>query len=218
MLQDLRFAIRLLWRERLFTILALSTLALGIGANSAIFAVVNAVLLRPLPYHEPDRIVLVEELIPALTQDGMPATPQDVLEFQRKSQAFSALAGFVGAPVDLTGLGAPERLQGVRVSSEIFDVLGVQPVLGRGFTRADDHPGSGVAVISYSLWQRRFGGDTGIAGRVVTLDRQPVRILGVMPRDFEFPLSGMFFGGRKDIWVPMGFTPRELSVIGLYNF
>jgi putative ABC transport system permease protein len=109
-------------------------------------------------------------------------------------------------------------LQGARVSAELFDVLGVQPALGRGFTPAEDRPGSGVAVISHSLWQRRFAGNPGLVGKVVTVDRQPTRIVGVMPKGFEFPLPGMFFGGKKDIWVPMGFTPRELGTIGLYNF
>ena len=217
-LQDLRYAIRLLGRERVFTSMALVTLALGIGANAAIFAVVNAVLLRPLPYRDPGRIVLVEDVIPALSREGMPATPQDVLEFQRNAKAFSALAGFAGNAVDLIGQGQPERLQGARVSAELFDVLGVQPVLGRSFTPAEDRPGSGVALISYRLWQRRFGGDRGVVGSIVSLDRQPARILGVMPKDFEFPLPGMFFGGQKDVWTPMGFTPRELSGIGLYNF
>jgi len=217
-LQDLRYALRVLGKERLFTLMALATLALGIGANTAIFAVVNAVLLRPLPYHDPDRIVMIEEVIPALSRDGMPATPQDVVAFQQNSKAFRAVAGYTMAAMDLTGEGTPERLQSVRVSAGIFDVLGVQPVLGRGFTAAEDHPQSGVAVISYSLWQRRFGGDPGILGRSITLDRNPVRVLGVMPSDFEFPLPGMFFGGKKDIWVPIGFSQREMTTIGLYNY
>jgi putative ABC transport system permease protein len=218
LVRDLRYAGRNLQRSPGFSAIAILIMALGIGANSAIFALVSAVLLRPLPYLEPKRIVLIDEIIPTLTHQGMPATPQDVLEFQRNSKAFSAVAGFVANNLDLTGQDQPERLDGVRVSAELFDVLGVQPLLGRGFTSAEDRPGSGVAVISYSLWQRRFGGDRSVVGRVVSLDRQPVRITGVMPKDFEFPLPGMFFGGKKDIWIPMGFTPRELSTLGLYNF
>lgn len=218
LIRDLRYAGRNLRRSPAFATLAVMIMALGIGANSAIFAVVNAVLLRPLPYRDSGRVVLIDEIIPALTHEGMPATPQDVLEFQRNSRVFSAVAGFTANNVDLTGQELPERLQGARVSAELFDVLGVQPALGRGFTPAEDRPGSGVAVISYSLWQRRFAGNPGFVGKVVSLDRQPVRIIGVMPKDFEFPLPGMFFGGKKDIWVPMGFTPRELGFIGLYNF
>lgn len=216
--RDIRYAGRNLYRSPGFTALAVLIMALGIGANSGIFAVVNAVLLRPLPYHDPARIVLIDDIIPALTHEGMPATPQDVLEFQRNSRAFSAVAGFVANNVDLIGQAQPERLEGARVSAELFDVLGVQPALGRGFTKAEDRPESGVAVISYSLWQRRFGADAGVVGKLVSLDRQPTRIIGVMPKNFEFPLPGMFFGGKKDLWIPMGFTPRELETLGLYNF
>ena len=216
--QDLRYAIRTLTQERLFTLMAVTTLALGIGANSAIFAVVNTVLLRPLPYRDAGQIVLVEDVIPQLTREGMVATPQDFLEFQRNSKAFSSVAAYTFNSVDLTGLGEPERLQSVRASAALFDVLGTQPVLGRGFTPAEDHPASGVAVISYSLWQGRFGGDPGVVGRVVNLDRQPTRILGVMPKDFEFPMPGMLLGGKHDVWMPMGFTPFELATPGLYNY
>jgi putative ABC transport system permease protein len=217
-LQDLRYAVRLLLRDRLFSFMAMGMLAVGIGANTAIFALVNAVLLRPLPYRDPGRIVQIEEIIPAITHQAMAGTPQDVLAFQRNSRAFSAVAGFTPIAYDLTGQGEPERLPAARVSAELFAVLGVQPMLGRSFTPAEDHPGSGVAVISYSLWQRRFGGGRGVAGSVVSLDRQPTRILGVMPQAFDFPLPGMYFGGKADVWVPMGFTPHELSPIGLYNF
>lgn len=218
LVRDLRYAGRNLHRSPGFAALAVLIMALGIGANSAIFAVVNTVLLRPLPYVDSERIVLIDDVIPALTHEGMPSTPQDVLEFQRNSRAFSAVAGFTMNDVDLTGQEQPERLQGARVSAELFGVLGVQPALGRGFTPAEDRPGSGVAVISYSLWERRFAGNPGIVGKVVSLDRQPTRIVGVMPKDFEFPLPGMFFGGKKDIWTPMGFTPRELNTLGIYNF
>ena len=120
--------------------------------------------------------------------------------------------------MDLTGAGSPERLQGLRVSAEIFPVLGVSPVIGRGFTQAEDHPDSGVAVISYRLWQGRFGGDPGVVGRVVDFDRKPTTIVGVLPKDFEFPLPGLPFGGGHDVWVPLGITPEERAVIGNYNF
>ena len=218
-LQDLRYALRVLARQRLFTVMALITLALGIGANSAIFAVVNAVLLRPLPYRDPGRLVLIEELIATLTREGMPVPPPDVIEFQQNSKTFEAVAGFDGKAVDLTGQGQPERLQGLRASAELFQVLGVAPMLGRGFTHEEDRPGSGVAVISYRLWQRRFGGDRRVVGRVITLDRQPTTVLGVMPKNFEFPLPGIYYGGGgTDVWVPMGFTASELANHVAYNF
>jgi putative ABC transport system permease protein len=217
-LHDLRYAIRLLARQRVFTLLALTTLALGIGANSAIFAVVNAVLLRPLPFRAPGRLVLIEDVIKKLSPNGIQVTPSDLIEYQRSSHAFESVAGYTFASMDLTGVGSPERLQGLRVSAEIFPVLGVTPVIGRGFTPAEDRPDSGVAVISYGLWQRRFGSDPGVAGRVVDFDRKPTTILGVLPKDVEFPLAGLPFGGGHEVWVPLGITQRELAFIGNYNF
>jgi predicted permease len=217
-LHDLRYAIRLLARQRVFTFLALTTLALGIGANSAIFAVVNAVLLRPLPFRDPGRLVLIEDVIKQISPNGMTVTPSDLIEYQRDSHVFESVAGYTLSSMDLTGVGSPERLQGLRVSPEIFPILGVSPVVGRGFTPAEDHPGSGVAVISYRLWQRRFGGDPGVAGRVVDFDRKPTTIVGVLPKDVEFPLPGLPFGGGRDVWVPLGITPQDQAVIGNYNF
>ncbi len=131
-LHDLRYAVRLLARQRVFTLLALTTLALGIGANSAIFAVVNAVLLRPLPFRDPGRLVLIEDVIRKLSPNGIQVTPSDLIEYQRGSHAFESVAGYTFANMDLTGNGSPERLQGLRVSAEIFPVLGVSPVIGRG--------------------------------------------------------------------------------------
>ncbi len=215
---DMRYAVRLLFRQRVFTFLALTTLALGIGANSAIFAVVNAVLLRSLPFRDPGRLVLIEEVIKKLSQDGMAVTPSDLIEYQRGSKAFEAVAGYTSTSMDLTGNGSPERLQALRVSPEMFQVLGVSPVLGRGFTPAEDRPGSGVGEISYRLWQSRFGGDLRVIGRVVDFDRKPTVIVGVLPKDFEFPLPGLTFGGAHDVWVPLGLTQEERSRIGSFNY
>jgi hypothetical protein len=169
-LYDLRYAFRLLARQRVFTLLAVTTVALGIGANSAIFAVVNAVLLRPLPFRDPRRLVLIEEVIKKLSPNGIEVTPSDLLEYQRGSQAFESVAGFTPTSMDLTGAGSPERLEGLRASAEIFPLLGVSPVVGRGFTPEEDRPSSGVAVISYRLWQRRFSGAPGVVGRVFDLE------------------------------------------------
>jgi len=215
---DLRYAVRLLLRQPSFTVLALTTLAVGIGANSAIFAVVNAVLLRPLPYRDPGRIVLIEDVIRNLSARGISVTPADLTQYRRSSRAFESVAGYTFASMDLTGTGAPERLQVLRVSAEIFPVLGVSPMLGRGFTPAEDHPGSGVAVISYRLWQRRFAGDPGIIGRVVDFDRTPTTIIGVLPKALEFPLPGLPFGGSYGAWVPLAITQKEQALIGNYNY
>jgi predicted permease len=217
-LLDLRYAIRLLARQRVFTLLALTTLALGIGANSAIFALVNTVLLRPLAYGEPGRLVLIEDMIKKISPSGMPVTPSDLTEYQRSSKAFESVAGYTLASMDLTGVGSPEHLEGLRVSPEMFAVLGISPPIGRGFTLAEDRPSSGVAVISYRLWQRRFAGDPAIAGRVVDFNRKPTTIVGVLPKDFEFPLPGLPFGGNHDVWIPLGITPQERGLIGNYNF
>ncbi len=120
--------------------------------------------------------------------------------------------------MDLTGGGPPERQEGLRVSAEIFQMLGVSPVIGRGFTRAEDHPGSGVAVISYRLWQRRFGGDPGVVGRAVDFDRKPTTIVGVLPKDVEFPLPGLPLGGGNDVWVPLALTQEEQGRLGDYSY
>jgi putative ABC transport system permease protein len=128
-LTDLRYGLRLMIRQRMFAVLALTTLALGIGVNSAMFAVVNAVLLRPLPFRDPSRVVSIEEIIKRISPQGMPVTPSDLIEFQRGSQAFESVAGYTTASMDLTGTGEPERLQGLRVSPQIFPVLGVSPVI-----------------------------------------------------------------------------------------
>lgn len=215
---DLGFGLRLLARNRAFTVLAIATLALGIGANSAIFAVVNAALLRPLPYRDPNRVVLIEELIKQISPQGLPVTPSDLIEYQRPSQTFEAVAGFTFTSVDLTGAGDPQRLQGLRISPSIFSVLGVTPALGRAFTNSEDRPASGVAIITYRLWQGRFAGDPNIVGRVIDLDRQPATVVGVLPKDFEFPLPGLPFGGGQDVWVPLGLTQREISQLGNYNY
>ena len=138
----------------------------------------------------------------------MAVTPSDLIEYQRGTLKRSNPLQDIPHIVDLTGTGEPERLQGLRVSAQIFSVLGVSPVIGRSFTPAEDRPDSGVAVISYPLWQERFGGDPGIAGRVVDFNRQPTTIVGVLPKGFEFPLPGLPFGGGQDVWVPLGLQNR----------
>ena len=214
-LADIQFSCRLLRREPIFSLVVVATLALGIGANSAIFAVVHAVLLRPLPYREPAKIVVIQEAIAHLAPQGVDLPAPDVVDFQKQSTAFESVAGFFATEMDLTGSGTPERIHTLRASAELFDVLGVQPMLGRPFNRDEDRTGIRVCVLSYGFWQRRFGGDPTVLGKLVHLDRQPYKVLGVMPKSFEFPLSGISYGGtRVDAWVPMSFSKVELGRIG----
>ena len=201
-LQDLRYAIRLLARQRVFTLLALTTLALGIGANSAIFAVVNAVLLRPLPFREPGRVVLIEEVIKKLSQGGMPVTPSDLIEYQRRSKAFEAVAGYTSASMDLTGTA---RRNACRASGVPGDVSSARHFAGdrkrihsRGRSPSKRCWGDQLSPVAEPIRRR-----PAIVGRVVDFDRKPTTIVGVLPKDFEFPLPGLTFGGAHDVWIPL---------------
>jgi putative ABC transport system permease protein len=164
-----------------FTILAVLTLALGIGASTAIFSVVDAILLRPLPYGAPDRLMLVKEWIPKVIPDPIPVCAPDVMQFQRENHTFESLAAFRGGQFDLAGGAEPQRVNVDRVNANLFSLLGVQPSLGRTFTADEDRPGHLLAILSNGLWQRQFGADPNIVGHTVTLNRQPYTVIGVMP-------------------------------------
>ena len=209
--QDIRFGLRMLVKNPGFTAVAVLTLALGIGGTTAVFSVVEAVVLRPLPYRDPDRLVLVKERIPLVGPDPISVCAPDVIRFQRQNQVFESVAAFVTGQFDLSGDIEPERITADRVNSDLFSLLGVQPVVGRTFTADEDQPGHLLAILSYRLWQRRFGGNPEVVGRTVTLDRQPYTVIGVMPRNLVFPLPGMDQGGPAEIFVPMAFTHDELS-------
>jgi predicted permease len=207
-MQDIRSAIRALARRPGFTAIAIATLAVGIGGNIAIFSVVDAALLRPLPYPRPERLVVPWEFSAELQQrtglDRLPCSPGDVTDFRTRNRSFDGLAWMRADRVNLAGSGEPERLAGVRVSAEFFDVLGVQPIAGRGFMDSD--AGSGrVALIGHGLWHRRFGADPQISGRRVTLNGEPATILGVLPRGFRFPSgdalpAGLGFATEPELW------------------
>ena len=212
--QDVRYGLRMLAKNPGFTAVAVLTLALGIGANTAIFSVVDAVILRPLPYKDPARLVLVKERIPMATPEPIPVCAPDAVQFQRQNQVFESVAAFRGGQFDLSGEGEPERIPAERVNAGLFSLLGVQPVVGRAFTADEDQPGHSLAILSYALWQRRFGARPDVVGRTVTLDRQPYTVIGVMPRSFVFPLRGMEQGDAADVFVPIAFTHDELSAVG----
>ncbi len=213
-LQNLSQSARGLRKSPGFTVVAVLSIALGMGANTAIFSVVDAVILRPLPYRDPSRLVLVKEQMPNVMPDPIPASAPDVVQFQQQTRMFESLAAFWGGPFELAGGTAPERINVDRVSANLFSLLGVQPVIGNTFTTDDDQPGRSVLILSYGLWQSRFGGSPDVLGHKVILNRQPYIVVGVMPKGFVFPLPGMSQGAPADIFIPMGFTHDELATVG----
>jgi predicted permease len=184
--RDFRYAVRGLVRAPVFTAAVVLTLALGIGANTAIFSVVDRVLLRPLPYPNADHVMLLNETAGASL--NMDVNPSNWLDWQRDSKTFESFAAWTNRnPSTLTGQGEPERLAAESVSHEFFSVLGVKPLLGRDFAVEDDRPGvAQKTIVSYALWQRKFVGDPNIIGKIVQLNARPVEIIGVMPASFQF--------------------------------
>ncbi len=207
--QDLRYGLRMLYQNRGFTSVALLALALGIGANSAIFSVVNSVLLRPLPYRDPQRLIVIWE---NYQQRGGPerewASPADFRDFRDQAQSFEHIAALLGWGPTLTGQDEPEDLQGAAVSHDTFAMLGVEPALGRSFRPDEDQAGAErVAVLSHNLWQRRFGSDPAIVGKNLTLGGESYTVIGVMPRGFSFPILK-----DTEIWRPI--TPALAAIPG----
>ena len=202
LLRDLRFAGRSLRRSPGFAAVAVLTLALGVGANTAIFSVVNGVLLTPLALREPDRLVaLGEGAEGGAPTDFSTTSPGSFFDWQRQATRLR-LAGFTGSEATLTGRGEPERLVGVSTIGGLFEVLGVPPLLGRPIARADEDPSAErVVVLSHGAWRRLFGGDRGALGRTITLNGTPRTVVGVMPASFRFP------DGTTEFWAPSRFEP-----------
>jgi putative ABC transport system permease protein len=216
--QDLAYAIRVLIKSWGVTLIAVATLALGIGANTAIFSVVNSVLLRPLPFQRSDRLLYILEKLPGFST-SIPMNAPDFNAFSERQKSFEQLGIYSNKHFDLSGAGAPERIKGTRVSASVFPLLGVAPQMGRTYTEEEDKSGHHVVVLSYGLWQRKYGSDYSILGRAIQLDRQPYTVIGVMPKSFEFPLRGEpWADGAADLWVPMSFTAEERQGWGnMYN-
>jgi putative ABC transport system permease protein len=187
LLQDLRFGVRTLAKRPGFAVVAVLTLALGIGANTAIFSVVNAVLLRPLPFRDAERLVIVYETTQSVPRDYV--SVPNLEDYRAGSRSFEGFATFVPQSVNLTGAGEePERVVGAFVTSSFFPVVGVEPAQGRAFTAEDDAPGGGqVALLAHELWQRRFGADPKIIGKSLTFNGEPYTVVGVMPEGFRYP-------------------------------
>ena len=201
--QDLRYGARMLWKKPGFTVVAFVTLALGVGANTAIFSVVNAVLLRPLPFADPDRLVVIRETkLPQFPEFSV--SPGNFLDWQRQTTVFEQIAALSGVSYNLIGSGEPERLRGSRVTANLFSTLGVKPALGRDFKPEEDQEGrNNVVIISYGLWARRFGADPNIIGQALTLSGRSYTVIGVMPQTFRL------LDRATDVWAPMAFTAQE---------
>src|SRR5215213_5889163 len=194
--QDLRYGFRMLWKKPGFTVVAILALALGIGANTAIFSVVNGVLLRPLPFEDPDRLVRIGEWSQQVP--GMSISYPNLQDWRQQQQVFTQIAATRFNSYNLTGTDEPERLQGRDVSANFFDVLGVKPALGRSFLPEEDHANSNrTCILSHGLWQRRFGTDPGIIGKQLTLSGQSYTVIGVLPQSYRF-------GTPTDVFVPIG--------------
>ncbi|MGD8867837.1 MAG: ABC transporter permease [Gemmatimonadales bacterium] len=202
LLNDLRYSVRSLWKSPGFTAVAVITLALGIGANTAIFSAVNAVLLRPLPFEHPDRLVRVYSLHEG---DLWSASPPDYMDWKSMNTSFELMAAGHPQSMTFTGADGAERIQGGRVTADLFPLLGVAPQLGRAFDSEDEVVGHDrVVILGYGLWQRRFGADRSIVGRTITLDGEGYAVVGVMPAGFQYFWDGEF-------WTPLAFSEEELT-------
>jgi putative ABC transport system permease protein len=203
-IRDARYAIRQLLMTPGFTAVAIVTLALGIGATTAMFSVVNGVLLRPLPYPEPDRLVIVHEVVPQYGRFSV--APATFLDWRKQNTVFEHIAAFTAGSATLADAGGSERVSNAAVSSDVFDLLQVRPALGRGFSADEDAPGrNNVVVLSHGMWQRRFGGDQKILGRAIRLNGSQSTVIGVMPAGFYFPSR------QVEFWTPIAINPVKAS-------
>ncbi|HUR95661.1 MAG TPA: ABC transporter permease, partial [Gemmatimonadales bacterium] len=207
LLQDIRYSLRRLLKSPGFTLVVVLTLALGIGANTAIFSAVNAVLLRPLAYAEPDRLISIEHFYPSLGELQAPVSAPGFRDYQARVRSVESMAVETGWAVNLTGEGEPVRLQGARVTGRFFGTLGVPALLGRGFLPGEDSLGrEHVVVLSHGLWQRLFGGARDAVGRSLSLNGESYQVIGVMPSEFRD-----FYNRTVELWAPIVFRPEELG-------
>lgn len=210
--QDARFCLRMMLKNPGFTSIAVLTLTLGIGANTVIFSFFNGVLLRPLPFQQPERLVLLDEIATKRGGVSLGVSFSNFLDWREQNQVFSDVGGYHSITFTLTGVGEAEELSGAMSSHGLFNLLGVTPLLGRAFTPEEDQPGRGrVVILGHGVWQRRFGGDPKIVGRTVTLVDRAWEVVGVMPPDFKFPAGAEF-------WIPLTIRtsgwPRTMHGMG----
>ena len=192
LVQDLRIAIRHLRKSPGFSATAVIMLALGIGATTAIFSIVEGVLLRPLPFPHPEQLISLGDILQGadVGQNGaVGVTAPDVIAYTRDTRSFESLGGYQSTGYELSGIGEPAQINATRMTGGTFPALGVAPLLGRVFTQQEDEQGEQVAVVGYALWQNRLQGNPQVLGSKILLDRKPYLVIGVMPRNFEFPLA-----------------------------
>src|SRR5215469_8807902 len=218
--QDVRIAVRHLLKSPSFTITAVLMLAVGIGATTAVFSIVEAVLLRPLPFPQSDRLVSLTDILQGANISGngeAGVTAPEIRTYVRDTHSFESLGGYQLAGFELSGIGEPDQVNAARMTAGVFSALGDAPLTGRFFTQQEDDQNQPVAVVSYSLWQNRMHGNRNVLGSKILLDRKPYVVVGVMPRNFEFPLvPGQL--NRSELWVPISFTEAELSPGGASNW
>src|ERR1041384_4280524 len=203
--QDVRYGLRMLWKSPGFTVVAIAALALGIGANTAIFSVVNAVMLRPLPFPQPSRLMDIYHVYPNIGLTHVTVSPITLDYYRKNQKSFESIGAYSGyrAPANLTGSGEPQRVRSVGVVTEFFKTLGVNATLGRYITADDDQPGRNrVAVLGNGVWKRLFASNSSIVGKTITLDGTNYEVIGVMPESFDYP-------SKTDLWVPFGLTSEQ---------
>ena len=212
----MRYAFRMLWKKPGFTVVAILALALGIGANTSIFSVVNAVLLRPLPYPQPERLVGLWQKITTATQSGpLGCSVPDYIDYRDQTQTLENVAAILNWSYNLATPSGAERVAATRVSSNLFALLSIAPFRGRTFTPDEDRPGNHqVIVLSYGSWQTRFGADPGILGKTLVLDQEPYKVIGVMPKEFRFPGDGFSGASQPEFATPIAFTAAQLGPDG----
>ena len=225
MIQELRYALRVLTKSPVFTLIAIATLALAIGANTAVVSLVNALLVRPLPYRAPQQLVLLLQHFKAQNLDRIPVSPPEYVDYETRVRGLEKIGAFSYANFNLAGGDRPERIPGAVVSPSVFQLLGVEPIKGRAFEPEEAQNGrDDVVVISERLWQRRFNRDPRVVGSNVVMNGRSFTIVGIMPKGFDFPLqlfnlgSGGQFGERAEIWQPLAFTDAQMKSRGSRGF
>ncbi|MFL6538676.1 MAG: ABC transporter permease [Chthoniobacterales bacterium] len=218
MIRDVRLALRALAKTPAFSIIAVLTVALAISANTAVFSLVNALLIRPLPFHQPGRLALILQHFHAQGLEKIPMSAPEFVDYQQRVGSFEKIGAFTTANYNLASADQPERFAAAVVTSGVFDALGVSPLRGRTFTPEECQPGhDDVVVISARLWERRFNSDPNIIGKLILLDGRSCTVVGVMPESFDFPIqlynvAVATFSERTELWTPLAFTPQQLQI------